>query len=69
MATKKMSFMGGFGARYGASLRQRTTNAVKNQKTWQKCPHCSKKRVKRIAYGIWQCRACDTKFAGRAYEI
>ncbi|MBS3095059.1 50S ribosomal protein L37ae [Candidatus Woesearchaeota archaeon] len=69
MATKKMSFTGGFGSRYGAPLRQKLINAIKKQKTWQKCPHCSKNRVKKVAYGIWHCRACNTKFAGRAYEI
>ncbi|MBS3108410.1 50S ribosomal protein L37ae [Candidatus Woesearchaeota archaeon] len=68
MATKRMSFTGGFGARYGAKIRQRLINATKKQKTWQKCPYCTKLRVKRISYGIWKCRACNIKFASRAYE-
>ena len=69
MATKKISFTGGYGARYGASVKQKLVNAIKKMKSWQKCPYCSKKRVKRISYGIWHCRACDSKFAGKAYEV
>jgi len=69
MATKRMSFTGGFGSRYGASIRQKLINAIKAQKSWQKCPYCSKSRVKRVSYGIWHCRACDAKFAGKAYQI
>lgn len=69
MATKKVAFTGGYGARYGAPLKQRLINAIKKQKLWQKCPYCSKNRVKRLAYGIWHCSSCKSKFTGKAYEI
>ena len=34
-----------------------------------KCPYCNKPAVKRQSYGIWQCKSCQKKFAGKAYTI
>ncbi|MEK6940547.1 MAG: 50S ribosomal protein L37ae [Nanoarchaeota archaeon] len=67
--TKKIQFTGGWGARYGRKLRYRTINAIKKMKGWQICPYCKKERVKRFSFGVWQCRACDSKFTGKAYEV
>jgi len=31
------------------------------------CPRCSKKNVRRISTGIWQCASCHYTFAGAAF--
>jgi large subunit ribosomal protein L37Ae len=59
-----------FKARYGSSLKKifaKIESKYKNKKL--KCPHCHKLGVKRLAAGIWNCTKCNTKFAGRAYEL
>ena len=69
MATKKVGPSGRFGARYGRRLRQKVTEIEKKLKQWHKCPYCNKKRVRRLAAGIWFCRSCKSKFTGKAYEV
>lgn len=69
MATKKVGTTGRFGARYGRRQRQKVAEVEKKLKTWHACPYCKKKRVKRIALGIWFCRHCKSKFTGKAYTI
>ena len=69
MATKKVGTAGRFGARYGKKLRAKVAEVERKQKSWQKCPYCSKFRVKRVSAGIWQCRSCKAKFTGKAYEV
>jgi len=59
-----------FGARYGTRVRNRVAEVealYRNKKL--DCPYCSKKAVKRVAMGIWNCRKCNAKFAGAAYSI
>ncbi|HLD88722.1 MAG TPA: 50S ribosomal protein L37ae [Candidatus Nanoarchaeia archaeon] len=58
-----------FGARYGGSLRAKFGNVEKRQKAFYECPSCKAMRVKRISLGIWQCRKCSTKLAGKAYSL
>ena len=58
-----------FGARYGRKLKERFGKVELEQRKKQKCPYCSAPKVKRIAAGIWECRKCNTKFAGKAYSI
>ena len=41
----------------------------KEQRKLHKCPYCNKIKVKRVAVGIWHCRKCNAKFAGKAYSI
>lgn len=72
MAQKKRKKAGSstrFGARYGGTLRKKLSLIEKNQKAWQKCPYCKKLKVKRISAGVWHCKACEKKFAGKAYSL
>jgi large subunit ribosomal protein L37Ae len=66
--TKKVGSAGRFGARYGLKVRRKVTEIEAIQKQKHKCPKCFKFTLKRMAAGIWYCTACDTKFAGRAFE-
>jgi large subunit ribosomal protein L37Ae len=58
-----------YGTRYGRALREKIGIIEKEQRKLYQCPYCNHKKVKRTALGIWQCRKCNAKFAGRAYEI
>lgn len=69
MATKKVGTAGRFGARYGKKLRAKIAEIEKKQRSWHKCPYCSKFKVKRVSVGIWRCRSCGVKFTGKAYEV
>ena len=62
----------GFGARYGFGLKKKVDLISSTYKNiFQKCPKCNKKKVKRIAFGIWKCKwkKCSHKFSGGAYMI
>ena len=67
--TKKVGPTGRFGVRYGKRIRQRVIEIERKQRKPQRCPSCHKAKVKRIAAGIWQCKKCNLKFAGKAYEV
>lgn len=58
-----------FGVRYGATTKHRLADIEKEQKSPQMCPYCLKPKVKRLAYGIYECRKCASKFAGNAYTV
>lgn len=58
---------GRFGVRYGRKLRKRVNEIESKQKGRNKCPFCNKLGVQRLAKGIYQCRKCGSKFAGKAY--
>ena len=69
MATKKQGSAGRFGARFGNILRRKVSEIEKFSRAKHKCPFCGKdKKVKRLAYGIWKCSACEKKFVGKAYK-
>ena len=63
MSTKR------FGARYGRRTKKSFGNIEAKQRGKHKCPYCNKEAVKREAVGIWECRKCLVKFAGKAYTI
>ena len=58
-----------FGARYGRKTKLKFSKVETEQRKLHKCPYCSKVAVKRLALGIWQCRKCNAKFAGKAYSV
>jgi len=57
-----------FGARYGRRPKKKFAQIETQQRMTHKCPYCNKTAVKRVAAGIWECRKCEIKFAGRAYS-
>jgi len=65
--TKKVGPAGRFQARYGVRARTRVRNVEILQKAKHICPSCGHQKVKRVSTGIWQCKKCETKFAGGAY--
>lgn len=66
--TKKVGSAGRYGARYGRTIRQKVAKVEKIQKRKHKCPYCNYSKVTRVSSGIWKCKKCGAKFAGKAYE-
>src|SRR3989344_7871964 len=58
-----------FGARYGRKTKLKFSTVETEQRKLHKCPYCNKVAVKRLSMGIWECRKCDSKFAGKAYSV
>jgi len=58
-----------FGARYGRKLKLKFFEIESEQRKLHKCLYCNKIAVKRVAVGIWNCKKCNAKFAGKAYSI
>ncbi|HIH11836.1 TPA: 50S ribosomal protein L37ae [Candidatus Woesearchaeota archaeon] len=58
-----------FGARYGRKTRAKFALVEAPMRTRQKCPHCNKMGVKRVALGIWECRKCHVSMTGKAYSL
>lgn len=54
-------------SRGGATVRKSWSRIVNNMRRPHKCPNCAIPSVKRISFGIWECRKCGYKFAGGAY--
>lgn len=66
--TKKVGSTGRFGTRYGARLRKRVREIEANSKIRHRCPRCRLVKVEQKSVGIWECRKCEYKFAGGAWE-
>ncbi len=64
---KKVGTAGRFGSRYGKKDRTKIASIEKIQKERHICPKCDMPYVKRLSSGIYQCKKCNTKFAGGAY--
>ena len=58
-----------FGPRYGRKTKEKFAKIEKEQRKLHKCPYCNNVKVKRVAVGIWHCRKCNAKFAGKAYSV
>lgn len=65
--TKKAGSAGRFGARYGSNIRQKVSEIERKQKARYECPKCHRFALKRLSAGIWHCKACEVKMAGKAY--
>lgn len=68
MRTKKVYTTRRFGTRCGKKIRERVIEIEKEQRKKHTCPYCFKTGVKRVAAGIWECKKCGIKFAGKAYK-
>ena len=58
-----------FGSRYGVTIRNKFGKIEAAQRAMYDCPSCGAKRVKRLNAGIWQCKKCGHKVAGRAFTL
>ncbi len=65
--TKSPGIIGKYGVRYGSTLRKRIKSIEESQHSKYPCKSCGKITVKRVCVGIWNCKACNYKFAGGAY--
>lgn len=63
----KIGSAGRFGARYGKKVRKIVAEIEKLQRRRHVCPSCKMPYVKRISTGIYYCKKCKIKFAGKAY--
>jgi len=66
---KKTKSAGRFGARYGKRAKASIIAIEQKQRKKQKCPFCSKKGVKRVSKGVWNCKKCGKKFASDVYYL
>jgi large subunit ribosomal protein L37Ae len=67
--TKEVGIVGRYGARYGSSIRKKVKEILERRYSDHKCNFCGTVgRVYRISSGIWECKKCNTKWAGGAYE-
>lgn len=65
--TEKVGPTRGFQARYGATVRKRYIDIIREMKRTHRCPQCGLKTVKRRSVGLWKCRKCGFTFTGGAY--
>jgi len=54
---------------YGIKLKKKARVVEAKQRKKQTCPFCSKKGVKRLAKGLWNCKRCGKKFASHTYYL
>ena len=69
MARTKIKAAAKFGARYGSVVRKKYAAVELKQRVKQQCPHCKKYAAKRVAKGLWHCKACGKRFTGHAYFL
>jgi large subunit ribosomal protein L37Ae len=59
---------GRFGCRYGRFVRKRVADIEAISGALHRCPKCDMQSIQRRGTGIWECRKCQYKFAGGAYQ-
>ena len=59
---------GRFGPRYGRVARRRVADVEGAMREDHVCPECGAERVTRVETGIWECEACEYRFAGGTYR-
>ncbi len=67
MKSKKTGSTGRYGSKYGLGVRRRVFEIERKQKSKHQCPECGKYTVKRVSAGIFLCKNCGMKIAGKAY--
>lgn len=67
--TRKVGSTGRFGVRYGLKIRKNVLSVDKLKRGQKNCPKCLKPAIKRESAGIWHCKYCGLKVAGRAYQV
>lgn len=65
--TKKVGIAGKYGVRYGLRVRKSNIDIGRLRKE-KLCPECLKPGLKRVSSGIWECRKCGIRFAGKAHK-
>lgn len=66
--TVKVGSTGRYSARYGVGVKKRVLAVENRAKVPVACPFCGFSKTKREAAGLFNCRKCDAKFTGGAYE-
>jgi large subunit ribosomal protein L37Ae len=67
--TKKAGITGKYGPRYGRKTRKKIRVVEAQKRASRECPECEKKTIKRVAQGIFECKKCGAKIAGKAYTL
>ncbi len=66
--TKKVGAAGRYGSRYGRSIRKKVLKVEIEKNKKVACPHCLNEKLHRVASGVWLCKKCGLKVAGKAYK-
>lgn len=61
--------MSGKGVRYGAEIRKQEGKVMAAKRASYACPQCGKQAVRRTSNSLWQCKSCQSTFAGGAYSL
>lgn len=68
MTTKKVGSTGRLGSKYGKGIRDEIVAIEKKSKKVYECPNCHKKTLKRKSTGVWICKKCGKKYAGKTFS-
>ena len=66
--TLKVGTAGRFGSRYGVGIRKRILAVESKQNVDSSCPFCGFSKIRREAAGLFNCKKCEARFTGGAYE-
>jgi large subunit ribosomal protein L37Ae len=67
--SKELASIKRFGPRYGRTVKHKVGMVENMRRKSTKCPYCNYDAVSRLSAGIWQCKKCNSKFAGKAYTF